>query len=376
MTTTRLGWTAALTGDVRANGRYRLRALDSLPGSYRASLEGLGVDTSRVHGLLLAGPGSELPDKIVDESAAGLFASLQRPARPDLAPERLAALVLDGVLEIDGPQGFVCGPAAYAAAGGSGPAPAPGGRLAAMSRAALDYAERLRLPSVDALTARLYAYHRIPFSPRWARAYPDPEAVREVLPRRLLATHWSGPAGGEQQYWLSWSPRRGTRPPGGLPYKLYVSPRIEDLPEVLPPIVAALAAAGAPRFKIGSDAAGLLRPDKIVVYLRDAQETAAVAAAVADAVTGTPAHGVPFSAELAGDGVISWGGDPPRDAGPAGRRAESWRLSVCRRLAEHLVAAAAVPGVRPADFALARLALDGVDVASFAPAGLPAPAGP
>jgi len=129
-------------------------------------------------------------------------------------------------------------------------------------------------------------------------------------------------------------------------------------------------------FKVGSDAAGLLRPDKFVVYLRDVAELRTAAAELARALAGVQPHGVPFSAELAGDGLLSWGGDPPGDAGPAGAEPESWRLSVCRRLAEHLVAAKAAglhaPG--PAQYALARLTLDGVRLPAFAPAALPGPA--
>jgi hypothetical protein len=369
-------WTAALVGAVRVNPAYRLHALDTLPTRYRTRLEELGVDTARVAGLLVAAPASGLPDKVVDRPAAELVAGVADSGRPDLSSDRLAALVLDGVLEIEGAAGYACGPRAYAAAGAPAPAAAGAGRLARLSRAALEYAQRLQLDDVDGLTRRLYAYHRAPLSRRWERAYPDRDAVLELLPQRLLAARWLGPTDGGGRYWLSWSARgRSGERPSGFPYKLYVSPRIEELPTVLPAVVEALTAAGAIRFKIGSDAAGLLRPDKIVVYLRDAGETRVVADALARAVDGAPAHGVPFTAELAGDGGVSWGGDPPRDAGPIGRRSESWRLSVCRRLAEllHVAARAAVPGVRPVDFALTRLGLDGVDVASFAPSALPTP---
>ena len=147
------------------------------------------------------------------------------------------------------------------------------------------------------------------------------------------------------------------------------------MPEVLAPLVDTMTAAGATRFKIGADATGLLRPDKIVVYLGSGQELATVAAAVAATLAGVAPHGVPFSAELGGDGLLSWGGDPPSGAGPVGGGRESWRLSVCRRLAESLQVAQAAPlrRTRPAGFALARLALDGVDVRSFAPATLDPP---
>jgi hypothetical protein len=150
---------------------------------------------------------------------------------------------------------------------------------------------------------------------------------------------------------------------------------VEALPDVLPRLAGVLAQAGAHHFKVGPDARGLLRPDKVVVYAADARELAGIAAALEDELAGVPAHGVPFTAELAGGGLLSWGGDPAPDAGPVGGDAESWRLSVARRLAEALHTARRAPArrLRALDFALARLALDGVDIRSFAPAGLEAP---
>lgn len=372
-------WRAVLSGQVRANSSYRLRPIDSLSAGYRASLERWGVDSSTTFGVLTATPRSGLAPKLVDAAAAELFAELTRPGRPRRVPfDRLAWLVLEGVLEVEGPAGFVTGPAAYdvLASGRQGPSTS-NDRLGRLARAALDYVERLRLTSVEAVTARLYCYNRVPFSRRWACSYPGPDAVLALLPAGVLARHWVTVSSGGRSRWLSWaySGSEGHEPTDGYPYKLYVSPRIEELPDVLPSLVGALTAASAARFKLGADATGLLRPDKVVVYLRDGHEAAAVAATVGEALAGVSAQGVPFSAALAGDGLVSWGGDPPRDAGPVGGRVESWRLSVCRRLAEGLVAAqrTAPARTRPADFALARLAVDGVDVRSFAPAGLACP---
>jgi hypothetical protein len=372
------GWAAALAGDVRANAAYRLWPLDALPDTSRQSLDAVGVDTVSVVGVLVADPDSGLPSKVVDEAAADLFASLKRPGRPPAAfVDRLAELVLDGVLEVEGPAGYVSGPLAYEALRPDLAARVAKDRLGRLSGAALEYAGRLHLMDADGLTARLYAYGRIPFSSRWRRAYPDQAAVLDLLPRRAMARRWLGPSTREGSHWLYWSWRDA--PPGespaAFPYKLYVSPRPEELPQALPAVVEALTATAAPLFKVGADARGLVRPDKIVVYLSDVDETATVAGALGAALAGVAAHGVPFSAELAGDGVLSWGGDPPKEDAPIGRRSESWRLSVCRRLAEHLVAAqrAHLSDVRPVDFALARLAVDGVDVGSFSPAGLEAP---
>jgi hypothetical protein len=262
---------------------------------------------------------------------------------------------------------------------GERPAPEPSDRLSRLSIDALAYAERLHLSDVNSLTARLYCYYRLPLSRRWARAYPDTSAVLELMPKRTLSRHWLGPVVDESGEWIAWA-RRGERlesRSADFPYKLYVSPDIQVMPEVLAPLVDTLTESGAARFKIGADATGLLRPDKIVVYLSSSHELGAVAGAVAATLAGVAPHGVPFSAELGGDGLLSWGGDPPSGAEPVGAGRESWRVSVCRRLAESLQSAQAAPlrRTRPAGFALARLALDGVDVRSFAPATLHPPPG-
>jgi hypothetical protein len=373
-----MDWPAALAGEVRANPAYRFTSLLSAGDRYRDSLERLGVDTRPVFGFLVAPPHSGLPNKLVDQSAVELFERLQQAGRPPAnVIDRLPELVLDGVLEVEGPEGFVSGPLAYDAFGDGSESWPAGDRLARLSRAALEYAERLRLADADSVAARLYAYHRLPFSRRWARACPGPDAVRELLPERTLSRHWTVSAVGRPSHWLSWSFRSDVRRSDSdrFLYKVYVSPRIEDLPAVLPPVVDALTAACAPRFKIGADAAGLLRPDKLVVYLRDAKETTAVATALAESVGDASPHGVPFSAELAGGGLLSWGGDPPPDAAPIGLGRESWRLAICRRLADYLVRAqrTSLQRTRPLDFALARLAFDSVDPRTFAPADLAPP---
>jgi len=357
-----------------------LWTIDALPEEYVSSLEALGVDRATAFGLLVAEVGSGLPDKVVDRSAADLFAALQRPGPvPSAASDNLVELVLDGVLELESADGFVSGPVAYEVglAGDEPALPEPHDRLSRLSFDALAHAERLHLPDVNSLTARLYCYYRVPLSRRWARAYPDTAALLPLMPTRTLSRHWFGPVTDESGEWISWARRdeRLASRSADFPYKLYVSPDIEALPGVLSPLIDTLTDAGAARFKIGADATGLLRPDKIVVYLGNAEELAAVAGAVGATLAGVAPHGVPFSAELGGEGLLSWGGDPPSGAEPVGAARESWRVSVCRRLAESLVAAQAAPlrRTRPACFALARLALDGVDVRSFAPTTLDPP---
>jgi hypothetical protein len=81
-------------------------------------------------------------------------------------------------------------------------------------------------------------------------------------------------------------------------------------------------------------------------------------------------HGVPFTAEIGGGGLLSWGIDPPADENSVPWLArESWRSRICNRLATALILAK-TPG-EPigsiARFAMERLAFDGVDTETWMP---------
>jgi hypothetical protein len=94
----------------------------------------------------------------------------------------------------------------------------------------------------------------------------------------------------------------------------------------------------------------------------------AMAAELETRLSGCAPHGTPFSAELVGEGLLSWGADPQFDNSP-GRVPESWREYVCNRLAFALVTARSAS---PTDaslvrFALDRLRLDGIDPDAWAP---------
>jgi hypothetical protein len=165
----------------------------------------------------------------------------------------------------------------------------------------------------------------------------------------------------------------------GATWKLYVSPAPETLADGFGRILDALAAARTPQFKIGADAAGLLRPDKMVAYFPSFERLAAAAEALTERLGGTPAQGVPFTSEIAGDGLLSWGVDPPAESSNQWSGRESWRLWLTHRLAVALLAGklagkssaknAEVAGVEPWRFALERLRLEGVDTDSWTPGG-------
>jgi hypothetical protein len=81
---------------------------------------------------------------------------------------------------------------------------------------------------------------------------------------------------------------------------------------------------------------------------------------------------VPFSCELGDrDGLLSWGVDPPRSEHTLEwQERESWRLWLTNRLALALVGARLDGGaLEPWRYALARVELEGVDTATWAPLG-------
>jgi hypothetical protein len=87
-------------------------------------------------------------------------------------------------------------------------------------------------------------------------------------------------------------------------------------------------------------------------------------------LAGCPAQGVPFTAQMTEDGLISRGIDPPPDnALPGWMERESWRLWVTNRLATAILAATPERGggMEPWQFALRRMRLEGVDTATWTP---------
>ena len=285
-----------------------------------------------------------------------------------------------GSLEIEHEGAFVSGPEAHALLLGRGPRAAARDTIATLSVDALRYAQKLPLQSVQALSQRLYAYNTLPLTPAWRRRYADAPAVAEQLGfqpggpnRRLLEAHWqAGRAATSGDGWYTWNARhpRSTRPSGETTFKLYVSPDPASLPDVFSALAGVSAALGALAFKVGKDTRGLLRPDKMVLYFAGLDDLAEGAERLRQEIRGCPTQGVPFTAAITADGLLSWGADPPRAAQtPLPQMQESWRLWITNRLARALLAARASPAaeIEPWQFALDRVRLEGVDTETWAP---------
>lgn len=386
-----------LRRDFRASPRYELVLFDRLSPGERETLAELRKDPS-FYGVLRPGEAAAgLGFKSVDRDTALLFLTLREPGPlPGYVVEMLGAaaartvarLVADGVLEIREGDGFVSGAAALALVGeerdgardGGG-----GGRLAVLSRAALRYAQALAVDDPLRLSWRIYGFNRRPLTPSWQRRLPSAEAVERHLGveaggrnRQALDRCWQpGNRGHRGEFWLTWHARSarpespGTPANAGAVYKLYVSPAPEALEEGFGEILEALSASRAQQFKVGADAAGLLRPDKIVAYFPDFDRLSEAAGRLGDRLAGLPPHGVPFTAEIAGDGLLSWGADPPvAERSPLLGGWESWRLWLTNRLAVALVAARSEGAAEPWRFALDRMRLEGVDTESWTPGAL------
>ncbi len=375
----------------RAGSSYELVVFDRLPLEEQVGLAELHADPD-FYGVLKPTAATGQTVKVVGRDTALLWLTLHEPGSlpfyvfrgdPEGAARAITDLVLDGVLEVEDGDRFVggAGAAELLLGGGGG---APGGRLGELSIDALRYGEALDLAEPAALAGRLYAFHRQPLTAAWSRRLADREAVLAFLGaapgtprRRRLDAGWQRAAEGEIPGWIAFSPREtGRERAGRRTHKLYVSPAIESLPAAFDAVLDELGALGGGQFpggghfKVGEDAAELLRPDKLVLYFDDLDALLAVASRLGERLGGIEPHGVPFSAEIAGRGLLSWGMDPPRSERLLSWQEHgSWRVWVVQRLAVAMVAArsAAEPTMPPWRFALERLRREGVDVDRWTP---------
>jgi hypothetical protein len=288
----------------------------------------------------------------------------------------VGAMIADGILEAELDGTMITGPAAYRAIFGESALRAPEGVLSALSHRAIEYADALEIYDAAVLAARLYSYNRVPNSPAWKRRLPDAGAVEAFLGlngaqmMRMLDREWFRVPQAANPAWISFRSFRH-RVPAGEINKLYVSPLCEALAETIEAVVSALPRFDVFHWKVGRDVAGLLRPDKIVIHVCDAAALRELAAELRERLANYPAHGVPFTAEIAPSGILSWGLDPPGEEhlGRQWLEGESWRERVCRRLAAALVAAKRMTErhISPVRYALDRLRLEKVDINTWAP---------
>jgi hypothetical protein len=371
----------------RSNPGYELVAFDRLPLDRQQFFAELAGDPD-FYGLLLPrGSGAHSIKSVCRETAQLVRAMVSPGPLPrhvldktrENTNQAIAELVLDTVLEVEHEGRFVSGSEAYPLIYAAHAAPAPAGLLPRLSQAALEYGQALALDDPVRLSSRLYFYNRIPLTSSWTHRLSTEDAVSAFLGvsaatnlRRLERTWSRVESPGLHQPWFQWR-SRSNRPADDQRrhgYKLYVSPLPEALPVAFSAVVEVLQDSSAHFFKLGRNAMGLLRPDKLVVYFRDFERLEKTARELALRLSGCPAHGVPFTAAFGHDGLLSWGVDPfPEKGALSWQGPESWRLWVTNRLAVGLVSARNnIAGtLQPWKFALERLRLENVDTVTWAP---------
>jgi hypothetical protein len=349
---------------LRTSPRFELKRLEELSPEQRKPFEELTRDAD-FYGLLVPRPPAAATIKAVDRETAALLTALATPSPLDELADDVVDLVLDGILEIEHDGDFVCGADALPILGHD-VAPVDG----SLSIEALRYAEDLATDDADTLTRALYLYNRIPMSRFWTARFPDRDAVLAHLGSELAAS-WRILPPTQSNDWINFHAvdRRVYRR-GAATYKLYISPRPENIRDAFEAVVRVLAGRDID-FKVGPDAGGLLRPDKMVAYFGAREELDNVAAALRARLAGCPAHGVPFTAALDDDGLLSWGLDPPeseRALSWLGR--ESWRLWLATKLGAAIAFAkiSSRGAVEPWRFAIERVRRLGVDIERWTPA--------
>jgi len=377
--------TSVLDAELRANPEYEVVELSRLTAAEREAFGQLEGDPD-CFGILRPKPGSGLTMKSICRETALLVFALREPGglpsylrselgrNGDAGSTQITELLFDGVLEMASGSGFVSGARAHGLLRQPPSAPDNEGRLAKLSLEAVRFAHLLPIQDPLRLSAQMYFYNREPVTPSWKRRIHDRASHAEFLGIgrggpcfETLERHWDeSPSFG----WRAWSSKRKqsrrTRPA----FKLYFSPTLESIPGSLPTVLRAFAEHGVAHFKIGDDLPGLTRPDKIVAYFDSFEDVQRVGCLIAESVTDARVQGVPFTADLLGDGLLSWGMDP-QGQGPALEwlQGESWRLWITNRLAVTLLLARSSPALEadPWRFALDRLRLEGVDSETWTP---------
>jgi hypothetical protein len=377
-----------LAANLCANRDYSLVLFDRLPADQQEVLRDLTKDPE-FYGVLVPPAGCLRKTKSACQSTALLLFTLMEPgpipayvqnALGERANQAIAEMVLDEVLMIEHDGGFVCGSAAYDLLYSEPHVEETSAPLSDLTRSALEYGQMLDLEDSNMLSARLYAYNRVPLSPRWKRLFPDRDAVAQWLGidrkgelRPMLDARWERvPVSAQNEGWFQWTSaaRRAESGEDLTGYKLYVSPMPDATREAFKVVVECLDDSAAYHFKVGDDGYGLLRADKIVVYFRSFAALEETGRKIAARLADCPAQGVPFTAALEGSRLLSWGVDPPKQNGVlAWQERESWRMWITNRVAVAMIGARQSQNGRlaPWRFALERLRLDAIDTDTWTP---------
>jgi hypothetical protein len=190
-----------------------------------------------------------------------------------------------------------------------------GGRVAALTQQAIGYAAHLRRLDTPARIAAqaIYDFNRLPAAaplPGYAGSVALADEVESELAAegRRIADRY-GRSIEAASKWLYWI-RRDQAVGGRLRHKLYVSPTVRSLRPTLALAMRVADDQGVPSFKLGLDAHGVLRSDKLVVYFTEPEARRSFADEFLRQSDGLEAHGVPLTRPFGESGLLSSAEDP------------------------------------------------------------------
>lgn len=365
---------------LRSNPRFQTVSVHDIPSSEHNSHEliaGGNVCTllcCRDTGQFIIG---------LDYETTMLFHSLTRPQtllssfesiKPHMRKRIVARLVCDQVLQIEQTDGsFVDGIMAFEALFSdysiSGTERSTH-KLDSLSKSAIEYAILFCSSSSVALARRLYSFNSIPRTHYWDTLIGDSNSFSSwmgLTPRATWLKHLrnyyiENGSSEDKTPWIQWV-RKGIDPQSDLRYKIYISPTSEQLNEVLPEVAKICCALEVPAFKVGASILGILRPDKLVVYVKDEASLWNLANELLSATENYDPHGVPFTSPIDTNGMLSWAIDPIEELMPRHHGFHwSWRTFIAGRIANSIANGKGIGhDTNIIDFALECLRLDGIE---------------
>jgi hypothetical protein len=375
----------------RSNPVCELVEFGNLQLSDREALLGL-VNDPELFGIFKVNTPGFLPVcKVAYKEVALLFYYLQEPRKlpfyikntfDDDINATIAKLVVENILEIKSKDFWLSGIAAQGLLFKEKIfAKIPQQQLlpiAYLSAKAIEYVLQLNFLDTRTIASRLYCYNTIPVSKQNSEIPDSAKKTQEFLGiytnhslRDNLLKYWYKHTLSNEFHWHMWS--RKDKISRGLyknaVYKLYISPAPALFPGVFAKSVEILSMTAALGFKTGIDRHGLLRPDKFMVYFHHYDQLMDAAAILEKELKGFKSQGVPFTAQLDDNGMLSWGVDPPKSAGTENLAGGSWRGHITEQIAMAVIRVKELqlPHQSAIEYIMNKISLDWVDPLTWCP---------
>ncbi len=378
----------------RLNPLYSITPFEDLTDEQKKRFQHL-VSNKALYGFVHAPREAKLTVKAVNRDLADFLRQFSRPIRLRDAFQKfdrgtkeerrkyIIRLVLDSVLQVLADGEFISGVEAVNRVLTSSKNLAYSGDKRAyiqtISERGIHLAFNSALTTPQDLATYLYNLNCIPINRRWKRHLPDSKALAAYLHLRDDGT-WQGMPNsirsrqirldekGEPDtfdlYWRSWDFKKRKHPKDKPSYKVYFSPLPQDLPRVFQIVRGAVAESGAHFMKIGRHLAGILRPDKLLVYFSEYKQAFDFASLMSEQLISLDPQGVPFSFQVnPKNPIVSMGVDPPHKIGES----YSWRLYITTKLALAIQGARRDGTKNPLEYIHAYMQLIGVDSLRWRP---------